>query len=45
MRKSEIIKSQYRNIEAGTTTHGLIEILIYNQKLMLEILMDIRDKT
>ena len=45
MRKSEIIKSQCRNVESGTTTHGLMEILIYNQKLLLEVLLDIRDKT
>ena len=44
MRNREVVIDSYINVHQFESHSGLIEILIANQKLILEVLLDIRDK-
>jgi len=43
-RPRKVIENSCRKCEQHTSLEGLNEIIIHNQKLILEVLLDIRDK-
>jgi len=43
MRNRKEIENNYKSIEQFISLEGLIEIMIKHQKLILEVLLDIRD--